>query len=512
MIGLAEWLRRRVARGPRRPALTCDEETWSYGELQDRIERLSAVLANGGVGTGDRVGYLGFNHPMFLVALFATARIGAIFVPLNFRLTGPELEFVIGDAGVHTLLAGAEHLAVIEAIKPALDCRRYLVVAPVSAGWESAETAMLAAAPQPPLDVDPDSVAAIIYTSGTTGNPKGAMLTHGNFWANNVNTHLVFDCVSTDVVLNNAPLFHVGGLCVITMPALAAGGHVILQRTFDPLSALQAIEKHRITVGFAVPAMLLFMSQHEAFERADLSSLRLIAVGGAPMPESLLRLYNGRGIPVHQGYGMTETTTMIAFLSPDLSAEKLGSCGNAPILTEFMIRDYSGDPITQAHIKGEICVRGANVMKGYWNRPDATAAVLDEQGWFRSGDIGYVDEEGYLYLCDRLKDMVISGGENVYPAEVESALFGHPAIAEIAVIGSADERWGERVVAVVALKPGASLTLEELRIYGDGRLARYKLPRELRLVAALPRNPTGKVLKNTLREAMPNESAPTLQR
>ena len=247
--------------------------------------------------------------------------------------------------------------------------------------------------------------------------------------------------------------------------------------------------------------MLLFMSQHEAFEQADLSSLRLIAVGGAPMPQPLLRLYNGRGIPVHQGYGMTETTTMISFLNPERSADKLGSCGNAPILTEFMLKDYSGNPIKEPRVKGEVCVRGANVMKGYWNRPDATDAVFDADGWFHSGDVGYVDEEGFLYFCDRLKDMIISGGENVYPAEVESVLFGHPAIAEIAVVGAPDERWGERVVAVVTLKPGASLTLTELQAYGGERLARYKLPRELRLVEALPRNPTGKVLKNRLREA-----------
>ena len=507
MIGLAEWLRRRAVRGPCNSALTCEGETWTYGELQNRIERLAAVLAEGGIEQGDRVGYLGFNHPMFLVALFATARLGAVFVPLNFRLTGPELEFVIGDAGVHTLLVGAEHVEVVEKIRPQLGCARYLGVEPVAAGWESVTAAMADAQARPAPWVDPESVAAIIYTSGTTGNPKGAMLTHANFWAQNVNTVLVFDCVSTDVALNNAPLFHVGGLCVITLPILSAGGHLILQKAFDPLEQIRAIERHRVSVGFAVPAMLLFMSQHEAFETADLSSLRLIAVGGAPMPEPLLRLYNGRGIPVHQGYGMTETTTMIAFLSPDRSCDKLGSFGNPPILTEFSLKDYSGNPIIEPRVKGEVCVRGANVMKGYWNRPDATAAVFDAEGWFHTGDVGYVDEEGFLFLCDRLKDMVISGGENVYPAEVESVLFGHPAIAEIAVIGAPDPRWGERVVAVVALKPGASLSLEELRAWGGEQLARYKLPRELRLVEALPRNPTGKVLKNRLREADRDQAA-----
>jgi fatty-acyl-CoA synthase len=475
-----------------------------YRELQERVERLSAALAGGGVVAGDRIGYLGFNHPMFLVTLFAAARIGAIFVPLNFRLTGPELEFVIGDAGVHTLLVGAEHRELIDSTRSALPCKRYLAVDPAAPGWEGAEEAMAAAGTCPAAKVDADSVATIIYTSGTTGHPKGAMLTHGNFWANNSNAHLVFDVVSTDVALNNAPLFHVGGLCVVTLPILAAGGHLVLQRAFDPLDMMQAIEKYRISIGFAVPAMLLFMSQHEAFDKADLSSLRLIAVGGAPMPEPLLKLYNGRGIPVHQGYGMTETTTMISFLNPDRAIDKLGSCGNAAILTEFAIKDPSGKTVLEPSVKGEVCVSGGNVMKGYWNQPQATAAVFDDEGFFHTGDIGYIDEEGFLYLCDRLKDMVISGGENVYPAEVESVLFGHPSIAEVAVIGAPDERWGERVVAVVALKPGESLTLGELQAYGGERLARYKLPRELRLVDALPRNPSGKVLKHRLREATEN--------
>ena len=211
MIGLAEWLRRRAVRGPDSPALTCDETTWTYRQLQDQVELLSSVLASCGVGEGDRVAYLGFNDPMFLVALFATARIGAIFVPLNFRLTGAELQFVIDDAGVHTLLAGEEHRNIIDTIKPSLCCERYFAVDGAADGWESVVEPMATAVPQPAADVDAASVAAIVYTSGTTDHPKGAMLTHANFWANNVNTHLVFDVVSTDVVLNNAPLFHVGG-------------------------------------------------------------------------------------------------------------------------------------------------------------------------------------------------------------------------------------------------------------------------------------------------------------
>jgi fatty-acyl-CoA synthase len=503
VIGLAEWLRRRAVRSADRPALTCDDVTWTYREFQARIERLSAALAATGVGIGDRVGYLGFNHPMFLVGLFAAARLGAVFVPLNFRLTGPEIEFAVNDSGVRTLLVGAEHLATVEAIRDTLCCQRYLSVDPGAPGWEAATDLMETAAPVPAVEVVGDDVAAILYTSGTTGNPKGAMLTHGNFWSAGTDIMLCMDFVSTDVSLNFAPLFHVGGLSVVTLPLMQAGGHVVLQRAFDPVEVMRAIARYKVTASFAVPAMLLFMSQHPDFAAADLSSLRSIAVGGAPVPEPLLKLYGERGIPVHQGYGMTETVAINTFLSPDKAAAKLGSCGTGPLLTQFTIKDPKGNRLTVPGARGEVCVRGPNVMKGYWNRPDANAAVFDAEGWFHTGDVGYIDDEGYLFLCDRLKDMVISGGENVYPAEIESVLSGHPAVAEIAVIGAPDEKWGERVVAVAALRPGASLTLDDLRAFGQKSLARYKLPLELRLVDALPRNPTGKILKTALRAANP---------
>nr|MBF0685273.1 AMP-binding protein [Pseudomonas sp.] len=271
---------------------------------------------------------------------------------------------------------------------------------------------------------------------------------------------------------------------------------------WDPAQAMQAVERYKVTCSFAVPAMLLFMSQHPDFPDADLSSLRNISVGGAPMPEPLLHLYEQRGVPVNQGYGLTETTASATFLDPRFARRKLGSCGTAPLLSEVCIMGSDDQIITQPHTKGEVCVRGGNVTKGYWNRPDATAAAFTADGWFRTGDVGFIDEDGFFYICDRVKDMVISGGENVYPAEVESVLYEHPAIAEVAVIGAQDDTWGERVVAVVVLRPDATLTLVELQEFAAARLARYKLPREIRFIDALPRNPTGKVLKHLLREAV----------
>lgn len=503
-LGLATWLRRVAARYPERPALSCDDETWTYAQLQHHVERFASVLSQGGVASGARVAYLGFNDPHFLLALFACARLGAILVPLNFRLSGPELAFIVKDSAPHTLVADGAHRGIIDTVRSELPCERYLTIeAQAAPGWENlpALQAALQGPPPPEEETVPDDVALVMYTSGTTGHPKGAMLTHGNFWSNNLNAHHSLSLRTDDVLLNFAPLFHVGGLCAITLPGLQMGAHVVLQRGWDPDAVLEAVPARRVSVSFAVPSMLLFLSQHPGFEAADLSSIRCITVGGAPMPESLLQRYEALGIAVIQGFGMTETTSTVSLLSPDRAHAKLGSSGTAALLCETRLADGEGRTITEPQVRGELCVRGSNVMLGYWGRPDATAQAFDDEGWFHTGDVAYMDEEGFLYICDRLKDMVISGGENVYPAEVEAVLYQHPDIAEAAVIGAPDPQWGERVVAVVALKPGAGMTLEALQSFARSRLAGYKLPRELRLVEALPRNPTGKVLKARLREA-----------
>ena len=499
--GLAESFRRRASRGPERPALSFEGRTWTYAELQQRIERLAAVLAAGGVQRGDRVGLLAFNHPAHLVGLYAAAHLGAIFVPLNIRLAPPELQRIIEDAGVQVLLADDTHAAVVDGLRASLSCRRYIRVGEAAPGWEGFD-ALLEEAPPPPAmtPAGQDDVVLLIYTSGTTGKPKGAMLTHGNFWANNVNWILANDFTSADVTLVNAPLFHVGGLCVVLSPTFLVGGHIVLHRAFDAQEFIRAVGHYRVSVSFGVPAMMLFVSQHQEFQHADLSSLRLIVAGGAPVPEPLLHVYARRGIPVSQCYGMTEATSGATFLETHRALSKLGSCGRAGMLTDVCLRDFDGRPVTTPGVRGEIWVRGANVFKGYWNNPVATAQAFDADGWYRSGDVAYCDADGFYFICDRVKDMVISGGENVYPGEVESVLYEHPAIAEVAVIGAPDERWGERVVAVASLKPGAALSLEELQAFAAARLARYKLPRELRIVDVMPRNPQGKVQKTELRK------------
>jgi fatty-acyl-CoA synthase len=509
-IGLGNWLYQRALRTPHRKALTFEGTTWTYGELRQRIDRLAAGLRANGVCQGDRVGFIGFNQPSFVETMFATARLGAIFVPLNFRLSGPELSYIINNAGVHTLLADSPHRPVIDTIRAELPSRRFFSADEPAEDWPS--TASLIMANEPLRDgakVVEDDVAIIMFTSGTTGRPKGAMLTHGNLWWNNVNVLHAYDVHESDVSLLVAPLFHIGGLNVNSLVIWQKGGHVVLHRNFDPKRCLDDIATYRVTTMFAVPAMLLFVSQQPEFASADLSSLATVLCGGAPVPEPLMRLYADRGVPINQGYGLTETAPFVTFLAPEWGMEKLGSAGKPPMFCEVRLVDSNGRDVGKPKVNGEVITRGPNIMKGYWNNPEATAAAIDPEGWFHTGDVGYFDEDGFLFIADRLKDMVISGGENVYPAEVESVLYDHPAIAEIAVIGLPDEQWGEAVVAVAALRQGANLDLEDLRAFATDRLARYKLPRRLELVTALPRNPAGKVLKFELRAQFGASDRPT---
>jgi fatty-acyl-CoA synthase len=499
-MGMAEWLRRRALRDPKHPALTFETTTLSYEGLQAKVEECADLLAAQGTKAGDRIAYLGFNHSEFLIAMFATNRLGATFVPLNFRLTGSELSFIVKDSDARVLISDAEHTGSIDPVRDSLPCEVYIRLGTGIEGWVGLDELRTESHPHvEEFDVDVDTPAAILYTSGTTGRPKGAILTHKNFWSNNVNWMLAVNYNADDIALTSAPLFHSGGLCVITLPTLMAGGHVVLQDQFRPDEFLAAVETYQITSIFCVPAMMLFASQSPRFADANLETVRIIVAGGAPVPEPLLRTYGERGIPVSQCWGLTEVATGATFLGTELALTKLGSCGVAGMLNEVRLIDFEGNVLDAADVPGELCVRGDTVSPGYWNRPDATAEAFGDDGWFRTGDVAYRDEDGYYFICDRLKDMIISGGENIYPAEVESVLYDHAAVAEVAVIGAPDERWHERVVAVVALTPGTTLTLEELRDFGTQHLARYKLPLELRFIDALPRNTTGKVLKEVLR-------------
>ncbi len=501
-IGLANWFRERSSRTPERRALHFEGRDWTYREMQRATEDCAGRLSALGLAKGDRVAFLGHNQPMFLFAMFAAARLGAIFVPLNFRLTGPELAFMLEDCAARILIVDNAHRAVIEPQLAELTSLNASLAAEDEAHWIEGDT--------PCTDQVPareDDVALIMYTSGTTGRPKGAMLTHGNLWWNNASSMHTIDSFADDVTLVPAPIFHIGGLNVTTLVAFQKGACVIIHRTFDPGRALADIAAHRVTTMFGVPAMFLFMAQHPSFAETDLSSVRVLIVGGAPCPVPVLKTYLARGVSMQQGYGLTETSPMVSFLAPEYALTKVGSSGRTPMFVEVRIVDSEGCAIKAPRAQGEIVVRGPNVTKGYWGLPDATAKAIDEDGWLHTGDAGFFDEEGFLTVSDRIKDMIVTGGENVYPAEVESQLMRHPAIAEIGLIGEPDDQWGERVVAVAALKPGASLTLEELNAFAEETVAHYKLPKRLEIVKALPRNATGKILKYQLRKTFAKGAA-----
>ena len=500
-IGLGYTILRRAELTPERKALTFEGETWTFEEFGQRICRLATLLRAGGVCRGDRVGYIGLNHPLLLEALYACSCLGAIFVPLNFRLTGPEMRFIVNDAGIHTMLADNMLRSLVDQERDNLVCQRYISIEDDAPSWEPLTALMTDSEPLQLIEkVQSDEVAFIMYTSGTTGLPKGAMLTHGNVFWNSANTAYGEDFMGT-TTLTCAPLFHIGGLNVTTLPSLARGIEVVLIRSFDAGEVLAALEKYAVSTMFGAPTMFLMMSQHENFESTDLSQIGAFIVGGAPVPVPLINLYGERGICFCQGYGLTETSPFATLLESTMALEKVGSAGRPPMFTDVRIVDAENNPLPAGE-HGEVCVRGPNVLKGYWNRPEATADAIDPQGWFHSGDIGYFDDQGYLFLCDRVKDMVISGGENVYPAEVESILYGHSALLEVAVIGLPDEHWGEAVTAVVVLKEGAKLELDELRDFAGQSLAKYKLPSRLYFIDELPRNPAGKVQKFKIKEEL----------
>lgn len=497
---VAEWFRRRAQRDPENAALTFEDRRYTYGELQAEVERLSAVLACGGIAKGDRVAFLGLNHAIVPITLMAASRLGAIFVPINFRLSAEEIAAIIVDAGVHTLIADAGLAPTVDKVREELPCKRYLRLDKTVEGWESLSSCLATVKDTPAaVEGQPEDVAILMYTSGTTGKPKGVMMSNDNVWFATLSGVLTIDLTSRDTTLICLPLFHAAGLCMLLMPTLMAGAHATLLQGFDPDRVLSELERQKVTVSMLVPTMMLMVSQRPAFDGADLSAMRLIIAGAAPVPEPLLRTFAARKIPVSHCYGMTETTSLASSLAAHKAMDKLGSCGRPTMMTEFRLIDGVGRTITTPGERGEVCMRGRCITRGYWNQPDTTAGAIRD-GWLHSGDIAWFDTDGYFYVCDRLKDMVISGGENVYPAEVESVLYDHPAISQAAVIGIPDERWGERVAAVVVLKAGQSLDLDGLRAYAETKLARYKLPSALLLTDALPLNSSGKLLKTELRK------------
>jgi fatty-acyl-CoA synthase len=495
-VDFVEWIGANARRDPRKVAVRCDGAEIPYAALDERVGRLAAVLAaDRGVGPGDRVAYLGLNDPIVLELLFACARIGAIFVPLNWRLAAPELASILTHSAPKVLLVEAGFREPVDGIRGGLGSLTLLAIGgPPAEGWlDHDELLSISRDREPPAAGDPAAPVLLVYTSGATGLPKGALLTQQALAWNAANSIAAHDMTSDDHVLTVLPMFHVGGLNIHTTPALRAGACVTLHRRFDPARALGAIAADRPTLFLAVPQVSLAMTRHPDWPSTDVSSLRLVTTGSSIVPEVVIRPWHERGIPVTQVYGLTESAPVAICLRREDAVRKLGSCGKPAIHCDARVVDDAGRELPPNH-KGEIVLRGPNLFREYWSDRAATAEAFAGE-WLRTGDVGHRDEEGFFYVDDRKKDVVISGGENIYPAELERVLADCEAIAEASVVGRADERWGEVAIAFVVRKPGRELTAEDVMALFEGRLARFKHPRGVVFLEGLPRNAMGKVLK-----------------
>jgi fatty-acyl-CoA synthase len=495
-----DWISHHAERRPSETAAVdlAGGRRFSYADFDKRIAHLAGHLRDiCGVGRGERVATLLHNTTDVFEIQFACGRLGAIFVPLNWRLAVPELEFIVGDATPRVLIHDLEFAETTAALRRSCDVPHAIAHGDADSPYERA---ISAARPLvAPETLTHDDLSTIMYTSGTTGRPKGAMITHGMTFWNAVNLGAPHLVSHRTIALAVLPLFHTGGLNCYANPVFHAGGTVLVMRSFDPAESLRLIGDPAIglTHFFGVPANYQFMAQHPTFAETDFTRLLTAGVGGAPTPVALLRTYEARGIALVQGYGMTETSPAVLALTAEEASSRAGSAGKPVLHGEVRIVREDGSDAASGEI-GELWVRGALVTPGYWNRTEANKSSFTD-GWLHTGDAARTDADGFYYIVDRWKDMYISGGENVYPAEVENVLYQLPAIAEVAVIGVPDERWGEVGRAVIVVKPGHTLTEGEIMRHCEANLARYKLPRSIIFTDLLPRNATGKVHKPSLR-------------
>jgi len=491
-VNVGSWVARNARIYPRKVAVRSGARGVTYRELAERVNRLANGLRGAGLAPGDRVALFLLNGIEYVEAVFATSAAGLVAVPLN---------FILQDCTPRALLfhRGFRERAVALAER-SLSLSLRLDIDP-EGGPSSYEDLLEAASPVDAVDpeVGGDDPHLILYTAGTTGDPKGVVLTHANCFWQSVNGWALG--VSPDTVaLVVLPLFHVGGLNGSVTPMIHVGATVLLPPRFDVGEVLSTIERERVTGMVAVPTIYQRMYEHPAFSSTDFSSVVAFISGGAPLPESLIQKYHERGLEFRQGYGLTETSPGVTGMGPGECLRKAGTAGRPCLYVDVAILDEEGRPLPPG-TPGEVCVRGPNVMAGYWNRPEETARAL-RGGWLHTGDIGFLDEDNYLTLIGRQKDMIISGGENIYPAEIEKVLHGHPAVAEVAVVGRPDPRWGEVPVAFVVPRVGASVSVEDLIAYCASRLARFKTPREYLLRPELPRNAAGKLLKGELQREL----------
>jgi acyl-CoA synthetase (AMP-forming)/AMP-acid ligase II len=497
-INIGGILTKRAFMTPDREALVCEDIRRTYRQLNERTNRLANTMKSLGVGHGDRVGILALNEPEYFDMYFGLGKIGAILVPINHRLAGPEIQYILSDCEAKVLVFGKEYTEVVDSIRNDIPPKDLIAISDEPPDWARQYEAVIGeASDQEPVEEGgDDDTLTILYTSGTTGRPKGAQLTHTYYFWNSVNLMSTLGMDVGETTMIALPLFHIGALA--GPPWLVhGGGKAVLLRSLDPKRFLELIEEEKVNGFGSVPQLLDFLKLVPDFEKYDWSSIKVILVYAAPCPVALIEEYAKAGIEVRQLYGLTECNTATV-LDAENALAKVGSCGKPFFHTEVRVVDYEGKDVGP-EVKGEVLLRAPNMMSGYWNRPEDTDAALKD-GWLHTGDVGRLDEEGFLYIMDRKKDMIISGGENIYPAEIEDSLRHNPKILDVGVIGYPHEKWGEAVMAVVTVKEGEILTEEELIEWCQGRIGKFKIPKKVMFTDAIPRTPTGKILKRVLRD------------
>lgn len=504
------WVERYARLNPTKVALYFQQSQITYDQLNQHARKVAHALERQGVRKGDRVAVLIPNQPEFIEILVGCNLLGAIFVPINTRLAEEEIAYILEDSNPVTFIwdSSLESKAK-KAYHHVLNRKRSMF--PIQIGGDSNDVAQLfedwrdSHAPfSGHCDMWEHDVALMMYTSGTTGRPKGAMITHSNVMWNALNISADFGGGTDDVILHTAPLFHITPLSILLF-GLYFGGTSVLQKNFQPVSALEAIQEHRVTFAFMVPAMWQAVTQVPHVDQYDLRSLRICPSGGAPCPQPVIEFFLNLGCTFFSAYGLTETSPCVLLLPSKYAQSKAGSVGMPVMHNEVRLVDDNDRDIALGEV-GEIVVRGRNVTAGYWNQPSKTEEAM-RGGWFHTGDLARQDEDGFYYIVDRKKDMIISGGENIYPTEVEQVLFRHPDIQDVAVIGVPDPKWGETVAAIVVPKADRQIKLENIRSFCDASLARYKMPTRIHMLDALPRNGVGKVSKVDLRKQFGNEPA-----
>ena len=491
-----------ATRAPDKAITVFDGETTTYAEMAGRAAALAGGLSERGVGPGDVVALLSYNCPEFLETIFAANYLGAIAMPINWRLAAPEVRYILEHSGARALVCDESLLGLADdATKGIEDTIVRACVSSVAAdGWTTLPDLRASSNGVPRVPAAADDIHRLMYTSGTTGRPKGVMITHANLAWKNLAHVTEFGFTSAELGLACGPLYHVGALDLTTTSLIAAGATTIIHRSFEASAVVDELERSRVTTVWLAPAMVNAIMALPDIEQRDLSSVRVVINGGEKMPIPLIERVQ-RVFPsawFADAYGLTETVSGDTFLDRDSIVSKLGSAGRPCLYLELDIWDEAGESVP-AGARGEIVMRGPKVFKGYWRAPDATAAAF-AGGWFHTGDIGVRDDDGYLFIVDRLKDMIVSGGENIASSEVERVLYEHDSVLEVAVVGRPDERWGEVPVAFVVLRQGATATAEDLVEHCRGHLGRFKVPKEITFLDVLPRNPSGKVLKRELRD------------